>query len=136
MTWTSACHILATVTSLLAIGCVDRYPDKDYLSTYLTGTSPGQDATGGGGTDASTASDTGIGDTAEGNTPLGQCLQANCYEQTVTCYYDGACWVTLQCVTACNGNPACENSCGGTGDVALLQLVTCATKYCSAYLGP
>ena len=136
MTWTSACHILATVTSLFAIGCVDRYPDKDYLSTYLTGTSPGQDATGGG-TDAVSGSDTSaLSDTSEGNTPLGQCLQSYCYNQTVGCYTDTICWSALQCVTACNGNTACENSCGGAGNVALLQLVTCATQYCSAYLGP
>lgn len=124
--------------ALAVSGCVDRYPNSQYISTYTTGTSggTGQDAASGGATDAvSSAQDTGGGGGGQdvALSPLELCLSNNCPTQVTACYYDQLCWGTLNCVSACN-NPDCKNACMGTGDQVLLNLLQCATQYCSPFM--
>lgn len=122
----------------LVAGCVERYPDKEYLSTYLPGGSGGgggggggQDATTGGGTDAVSAADV---QPDVQLTPLETCLYSYCNYEVNTCYYNQVCWKALQCAANCGPTPDCKNACVQVNSPVLFDLLACAAQSCAAYL--
>lgn len=120
------------------LGCVERYPDSQYMSTYLTpnnGGGNGQDTTSGGGQDTASANDTvSNGPDVFADTPFLKCLKSYCPVPLAACGYNSGCIAILQCLGACDAaDSVCQSNCYPTSGMnpAFESLFLCASSSCA-----
>ncbi len=129
-------HLLILLIAAGFSGCIDRYPDSAYMSTYLV--APGTDAqdTGSsGGQDAVVENDTISSqlDTLQ-DTPFVTCLKYNCPIPLAACGLNQGCIAILQCLNKCSATDStCQAFCypSAGANIPFENLYVCAASSCA-----